>query len=943
MTDVVRAMYVSTATKFGNDYNMLPSQFCNCPPGYRGASCSIPLPQTCTAQNKLFDGNFGILATSPTKNFYCRVIQRNFGALLTLIHHRMKLTVHAGGDRVSFVIHNRVSTEPQASVPGVAENCSYMHDWINAELSNCTVQFTDIVAKTVKITCLNNDIRTCETRDDGRNPAVCAWFYDQYLKIIKPDKTSVAEFTVVNNTAGTGSGSISLPIGFGSFLLDFECDTGVCVDDLDFSNITVVQKFESLEEELPAIIGGTLGGIAGLLLVLGAIWLYMRRQPKKMLLDDENLVSSLTTEEKNLVDGIGLAWESISYSIKASVGKSTFARCLNTTQRQILNAQYGLVTPGQVCAILGPSGAGKTSLLNILADRRSKYEGQVHLVGRAVAGIARRDVISYVQQYDSLMATQTVREAIRFSAMLRIPNASKIRPQIEARINDLLARLKISHIADSVIGTHEKGGISGGERKRVDIGIELITNPALLLLDEPTSGLDSNNVDVLLQVLRNVADVEKCAILLTIHQVSGRDFMAFDSVLIMTNRGKTAYFGPPAKAVEHCKLSASPDAFGPLDNPAEVLLKEAVVVAGKDGEEKSSGNMMSNNWDRSPARTQLLEQIRTHLDSEERKAKRATVISLTDRPVRACPVQFYYLFQRGLRNLSRDLSLFLLTTFFSVAISVFVGLVFYQIDDRIPGLQNRFGLMFFLCIYFCLTSLSGLGKFVGNRTVFQREMDSGYYRVLPYYLSECLSDLVPLRVLPPIIFALILTPLVGLQDSPEKLQLLIGILVLNNLVAAAMCLMVSAGSSSIGQANYIAVLITIVSLIFGGLILSNDSTSDLSQIKVVSFIHYGYESLMANELHGKNYFFNPKVSFRLRKHTDSFFCLGLQRCVAVIAGRHLPCQLRHELRQPSAEPGLSGDLPCGLPLRGICVLDRHPWLHPPHVASPPLLGRGSFQ
>lgn len=851
-------MYVNAATKFANDYTMLPSQYCICPSGYRGASCSIPLPKTCTDQNKLFDGNFGILPTSPTKNFYCRVFQRNFGALLTLIHHRMLLTVHPGGEKVSFVIHTRLTVESQPSVPGVAENTSYMHDLINAELDNCTVQFTDLVAKTVRITCLQNTLKTCQSYDDGRMPQNCGWFYTQYLTLINPNKPATAEFLVVNNTEGTGSGSIALPAVFGNLVLDFECDTGVCVDDLDFTNVTVAKKDEeSIEDELPAILGGTFGGLAGLFLVLGALWFFMRRQPKKILLDatEDNLATALAVDEKTLADGIGLAWENVSYFIKASVGKSTITRCLNTTRKQILHSHFGLVTPGQVCAILGPSGAGKTSLLNILADRRSNYEGQVHLVGRAVTGIARRDVISYVQQYDSLMATQTVRESLRFSAMLRIPNASKMRSQIEARINDLLARLKISHIADSVIGTHEKGGISGGERKRVDIGIELITNPALLLLDEPTSGLDSNNVDVLLGVLRNVASLEKCAILLTIHQVSGRDFMAFDSVLIMTNRGKTAFFGPPAKAVEHCKLSASPEAFGPLDNPAEVLLKEAVVV---NDEQKSGGNMMSNNWEQSAARTQMLDQIRTHLDDEDRKAKRATVVALADRPVRACPVQFYYLFQRGLRNLSRDLSLFLLTTLFSVLISVFVGLVFYQIDDSIPGLQNRFGLMFFLCIFFCLTSLSSLGKFVGNRTVFKREMDSGYYRVLPYYLSECLTDLVPLRILPPIIFALILTPMVGLQATSEKIELLIGILILLNLVAAAMCLMVSAGSSSIGQANYIAVLITIVSLIFGGLILSNDSTSDLSQIKVVSFIHYAYESLMANELHGKNYFFNPK-------------------------------------------------------------------------------------
>ena len=149
--------------------------------------------------------------------------------------------------------------------------------------------------------------------------------------------------------------------------------------------------------------------------------------------------------------------------------------------------------PGQTCFIMGASGAGKTSLLNVISDRIKTDKNKV-LTGEVAANgekLSQRNfgtIGAYVMQDDILFEAITVKEAFTFAARLRLPNSEA---EQDAQVEQLIKDLGLQLVADTIIGSSEKRTISGGERKRTAIGVELITNPSLIILDEPTSGLDS--------------------------------------------------------------------------------------------------------------------------------------------------------------------------------------------------------------------------------------------------------------------------------------------------------------------------------------------------------------------------------------------------------------------------------------------------------------------
>ena len=202
---------------------------------------------------------------------------------------------------------------------------------------------------------------------------------------------------------------------------------------------------------------------------------------------------------------------------------------------------------GEVCSILGPSGSGKTSLLNVLANRirhkgpAKRVSGVVTLDGKELVGQALRKRIAYVMQQDLLYATQTPRESLRFSAMLRLPRSVPLEEK-KAKVAQMLEELGLESCADTYCGDELLRGISGGEKKRTAIGVELVMQPKLIFLDEPTSGLDSFSAQVVINKLVSLAKNQGCNVLCTIHQPSSGVFHTFTKAFLMYS-GKGLYFG----------------------------------------------------------------------------------------------------------------------------------------------------------------------------------------------------------------------------------------------------------------------------------------------------------------------------------------------------------------------------------------------------------------
>jgi ATP-binding cassette subfamily G (WHITE) protein 2 (PDR) len=224
-------------------------------------------------------------------------------------------------------------------------------------------------------------------------------------------------------------------------------------------------------------------------------------------------------------------WRNVCYDIPVKGG-----------QRRLLDNVSGWVKPGTLTALMGVSGAGKTTLLDVLAQRVSigVVTGDMLVNGKPLDASFQRKT-GYVQQQDLHLPTSTVREALRFSAVLRQP-ASTPKAEKYAYVEEVIKMLSMEDFAEAVVGTPGEG-LNVEQRKLLTIGVELAAKPALLLfLDEPTSGLDSQSSWSICAFLRKLADNGQ-AVLSTIHQPSAILFQQFDRLLFLAKGGKTVYFG----------------------------------------------------------------------------------------------------------------------------------------------------------------------------------------------------------------------------------------------------------------------------------------------------------------------------------------------------------------------------------------------------------------
>lgn len=181
--------------------------------------------------------------------------------------------------------------------------------------------------------------------------------------------------------------------------------------------------------------------------------------------------------------------------------------------------------PSQILAIVGPSGAGKSTLLDILAARTTPTHGAVLLNSSTLNLSTFRKLSTYVPQHDACLPLLTVSETFAFAARLLLPSKS----QIQATVDSLLADLRLTHVAN----TRLISGLSGGERRRVSIGLSLLHDPAVLLLDEPTSGLDSASAFNVISTLKSICLARHRTVVLSIHQPSFRILSAIDRILLL--------------------------------------------------------------------------------------------------------------------------------------------------------------------------------------------------------------------------------------------------------------------------------------------------------------------------------------------------------------------------------------------------------------------------
>jgi len=316
---------------------------------------------------------------------------------------------------------------------------------------------------------------------------------------------------------------ISALIGDSSILLS--CRSGECLYHTELPGYE--QPVKNINT--PLIAGVIAGCSLFLVLVILVTWYLSRRQFKygAIHLDDsDDETAKLMADHRPA----SLYFQNVGYTLNG---------------KQILDGIQGMARPGEVMAIMGASGAGKTTFLDILArkNKRGAVSGDFYVNGEKMDDHDYKSFIGFVDQEDTMLPTLTVHETILTSALLRLPRHMS-RAAKEQRVAEVERQLGIHPIRDSLIGSEEgKGrGISGGEKRRVGIACELVTSPSILFLDEPTSGLDAFNAYNVVESLVTLAKTYKRTVVFTIHQPRSNIVALFDRLVLLA-RGRTVYSG----------------------------------------------------------------------------------------------------------------------------------------------------------------------------------------------------------------------------------------------------------------------------------------------------------------------------------------------------------------------------------------------------------------
>jgi len=715
-----------------------------------------------------------------------------------------------GFDLASFTAIWNFGNDTWMDVPARAGVVSAFHNpWGAPFVFNCT--FADCTPPTVE--------GTVETTACQQTNCYCSTWCGKYTTrpIIDGWHGSVSFYCDIT----TGECSIKgdkLPI-----VLSLQCDAAGCQAPQVSSSGTggIPGKTLALIISLSA---------GGLLLIVGTaltcVYLARRQRAPRHSLQLLSEDSVQTT----------LSWYNISCSVPGH------------ERKYIVHHVSGLAQPGTITAIMGPSGAGKTSFLDILAGRKNTGEvtGPVLVNGHHRTKTFKR-ISGYVLQEERMLGTLTVREHLTYVAELRLPSSMPYTLKMR-RVQCVLQDLGIEHIAESVIGTDMSRGISGGERRRLSIAAELVTDPAILFLDEPTSGLDSYSAHGLMQTLMHLARTKKRTILMSIHQPGSNIFALFDNLLLLCH-GKQVYWGPARAALDHFEELGHPcpENYNPADHFIDT------VQTCNEEEIKT----LCKKYQASPV-AQELKNALTSIQAQDSPADTRPDMHLNGEYASSWLKQCYMLSKRTLLNNLRNP--YLLRTQYSLTIllAALIGIIFWKSDTDINGIQNRLGCMFFLVSLLAFASMSSIDTFFQERAVFLRERANGMYRTSAYFVSKALCDVIPMRVIPPLLLGAIVYYMIGLREGAVHFVVFLSVLVLVSLVSGSMSLAISSAIPSLSVGNLIAVLLLLFYMLFGGFLLSKTSMpSFIKPLKLLSFINYGFEILAVDQLNDFTVNFNP--------------------------------------------------------------------------------------
>ncbi|KAL0456682.1 UNVERIFIED_CONTAM: ABC transporter G family member 1 [Sesamum latifolium] len=559
-----------------------------------------------------------------------------------------------------------------------------------------------------------------------------------------------------------------------------------------------------------------------------------------------------------------LSFSHLTYSVRVTskVGLTSFFRRraaddpvsgepLSSGTKTILSDISGVARDGEIMAVMGASGSGKSTLIDALANRMAKgsVKGSVKLNGEELESRFLKVISAYVMQDDLLFPMLTVEETLMFAAEFRLPRTlSKSKKKL--RVQALIDQLGLRNATKTVIGDEGHRGVSGGERRRVSIGIDIIHDPILLFLDEPTSGLDSTSAYMVVKVLQRIAQ-SGSIVIMSIHQPSYRIMGLLDRMIFLS-RGKTVYSGPPSNLPLFFSDFGHP--IPDSENRTEFALDLIRELEGSPGGTKSLVEF-NKSWQALERGNQINPTANvSNLSLKEAitaSISRGKLVSGSNGSTSMIPTftnpswfEFAVLSKRSFTNSRRMPELFGVRLAALVVTGFILATVFWRLDRSPKGIQERLGFFAFAMSTTFYTCADALPVFLQERYIFMRETAYNAYRRSSYVLSHSLVSLPALLFLSLAFAAITFWP-VGLDGS----FLFYFLIILASFWAGSSFVTFLSGVVPHVMLGYVIVVaILAYFLLFSGFFINRDRIPPYwIWFHYISLVKYPYEAVLQNE------------------------------------------------------------------------------------------------
>lgn len=568
----------------------------------------------------------------------------------------------------------------------------------------------------------------------------------------------------------------------------------------------------------------------------------------------------LHSSTKRSIPLVELSLENITYA-PITRSASRFNKSKNE-RRSILSDVSTKISPYQLTAWMGPSGSGKTSLVSVaaglLADPTKDLIDNSCIRINNEKGTLPKRLVGVVWQEDLLLPNLTVHETVRFAARLKTPK-EQTDGEVEVLVEETLSQLGLTHVQHSLIGGGAgKRGISGGERKRVAVAVELVARPSVLLLDEPTSGLDSSTAFKLMLTLKELASLGH-AIAVVIHQPRTSIFNLFDNLLLL-QKGNVVYEGKASEVkryLEACPLCTK--------LPPETGLADWLMDMIDEDEKRDGGGKLPALWknhsskqpqanDATNSADQQLQS--TGFNTTPRRMLDKRLSSLAE--LKSEP-KFQTGFVTQLRLLAKRASkqqrgerITRVATLLTACWIAFTALAWGRIPDTSIYVFNRASLLFFMIIAQSNgVVVSSMMAFSSERRLLSRERAKKLYGVLPYFIAKTLSDMVNSVALP-LLYGCVVYWLCNFRATAVAFFTFALTYYLTIAAAQSTGLFLSIAIPNFAVALLLAPLLTVCLMILGGFYIPFESIHPaLFWASYLSNARYGFSAFIVNEFDGR--------------------------------------------------------------------------------------------